>query len=523
MKLVAFFLSFGRSRLKRSGNSMKITTSLNFTILFLLGFAIPVTGHCQTFYVDGGMSGGFTFTVSDGSFGSGGSTGAISYFQETVFLDTIAGTIRQTGTVYLAASSATVRFQDTQQVIQPFPNPPVTVSGDLTVTLNFAGAVLPFDTGTQSASWDGYVYTFPGPLPVYTLPMNGSYSLVTGGETYTGSFNYSLHTIMGWGVDSSIFAFTQLDPTGYPDTILLSGNGVNRVMNTEQFVLAGGPSSLTASNGYTLKFTLGSTERWIWGTNVVTATRVSPSSPPTITSQPQPVLVHSYDNASFSVSASGAMPLSYQWSLNGTNITGATASSLVVSNVTQSDLGEYAVVVTNRFGTLTSSNAMLSMYPFLAAPFTGAITTWGKPAVLSVGAWGTGPLSYQWYMNGTEIGAATDATLTFTNIQFTNAGLYSAVVSSALGSATNPPAQVVVNAAGVSLGFCPALTISGVAGYSYIIQSAPNLTDTNAWVTRTNLTLIQPVELWVDTNVDASSPFNSRYYYRVLPGAASNP
>jgi hypothetical protein len=77
---------------------------------------------------------------------------------------------------------------------------------------------------------------------------------------------------------------------------------------------------------------------------------------------------------------------------------------------------------------------------------------------------------------------------------------------------------VVVNAAGVSLGFCPALTISGVPGYSYVIQSSPDLRNTNAWVTLTNLTLTQPVELWLDTSVDASSPFNSRYFYRVLPG-----
>ncbi|MEI8045352.1 MAG: hypothetical protein WCL11_28335, partial [Verrucomicrobiota bacterium] len=67
-------------------------------------------------------------------------------------------------------------------------------------------------------------------------------------------------------------------------------------------------------------------------------------------------------------------------------------------------------------------------------------------------------------------------------------------------------------------GFSPTLTIGGVAGYSYVIQSSTNLADTNAWVTLTNLTLTQPVELWVDTSVDASTPFYTKYYYRVLPG-----
>jgi hypothetical protein len=239
--------------------------------------------------------------------------------------------------------------------------------------------------------------------------------------------------------------------------------------------------------------------------------------PPTISSQPQPLTVNAGDNATFSVTTTDA-PQAYQWSLNGTNITGATSSSLIISNVAQCDLGSYAVVVTNYAGSATSLNAVLSMYPNIHTPFSGAVTYWGKNATFSVGAWGTGPLSYQWFHNGVAIEDATNQTFMLTSIQATNAGLYSVVVSSALGSVTNTPAQVVVEPAGVSLGFCPALTISGVIGYSYIIQSSANLTDTNAWATLTNLTLTQPVQLWVDTTVDATLPANPNRFYRVLPG-----
>jgi hypothetical protein len=157
--------------------------------------------------------------------------------------------------------------------------------------------------------------------------------------------------------------------------------------------------------------------------------------------------------------------------------------------------------------------------PVILVPFTGAITYWGENATLSVGALGFGPLSYQWYDNGVEIPNATNQTLNLSSIQFTNAGLYSVVVNSPWGSVTNTPAQVVVNTtAGVSVGFCPSLTISGVTGYSYIIQSSTNLTGTNAWVTLTNLTLTQPVQLFIDMSVDASSPFNPQTFYRILPG-----
>ena len=77
---------------------------------------------------------------------------------------------------------------------------------------------------------------------------------------------------------------------------------------------------------------------------------------------------------------------------------------------------------------------------------------------------------------------------------------------------------VCVKSAVMSLEFSPTLTIQGVTGHSYIIQRTADLSNSNSWVTLTNLTLAQPVQNWVDTSVDASSPFNSQYFYQVLPG-----
>jgi len=92
------------------------------------------------------------------------------------------------------------------------------------------------------------------------------------------------------------------------------------------------------------------------------------------------------------------------------------------------------------------------------------------------------------------------------------------VLSSPLGSVTNKPAQVVVNPAGVSFGMFPGVYVSGVVGYTYAIQASSDLTNTNGWTTVANLTLIQPVQLWVDTAVNALSPANPHKYYRVVPG-----
>jgi hypothetical protein len=241
--------------------------------------------------------------------------------------------------------------------------------------------------------------------------------------------------------------------------------------------------------------------------------------PVSILAQPNSLVGPASASASFSVVASGfPAPTSYQWTFNGTNLPGATSSLLNINRINLSTIGNYQVLVGNGYSFTNSTIATLNMSPSITSPFNGATTIWGQSAALSVGAIGSGGLNYQWYVNGVAIDGATSATLNFTSIQFTNGGLYSVVVSSPFGSVTNVAAQVIVNPAEVALGFYPGLTINGVVGYSYIIQSSTNLADVNAWITLTNLTLTQPVQLWLDTSVDASSPFNPLQFYRVLPG-----
>ena len=404
---------------------------------------------------------------------------------------------------------------------------------------------------------------FNNTINAYAYGINNSGQIV--GQDATGGFLYSGGTVtdfsplsggssVAYGINNSgqVVGYAGFGG-GYSQAFLYSGGNMNDLGN-----LGGGSSSANAINnsGQVVGSSAisGGTSHaflYIWGTMIDLNTLISTNPgftlqyaqaindnlqivgyspqhaflltpvrnmPPVITSQPHGATNNAGENTVFSVSVTGTTLLNYQWTLNGTNLPGATSSSLTISNVAQGDLGSYAVVVSDALGTAISSNAVLSMYPNIHTPFSGAATYWGKDATFSVQAWGTGPLNYQWFKDGIALLDATNQTLTLTSIQVTNAGFYSVVVSSALGNVTNTPVQVVVEPAGVSLGFCPALTISGVIGYSYIIQSSANLTDTNAWVTVTNLTLTQPVQLWVDTNVDASSPFKSKCFYRILSG-----
>ena len=87
--------------------------------------------------------------------------------------------------------------------------------------------------------------------------------------------------------------------------------------------------------------------------------------PPVILSQPTNLIVTLTSNATFNVIASGSPVLSYQWNFNGTNISGATNTSLTLTNVRLNQAGGYAVWVTNKYGSIMSSNATLVVNPLL--------------------------------------------------------------------------------------------------------------------------------------------------------------
>jgi hypothetical protein len=95
-------------------------------------------------------------------------------------------------------------------------------------------------------------------------------------------------------------------------------------------------------------------------------TGLSPTAPPSnvapsISSQPASITVTAGQSVSFSVTAIGSAPLSYQWKKGGAAISGATSSTLSIASTVTSDAGNYTVEVTNPYGTATSSAASLTV------------------------------------------------------------------------------------------------------------------------------------------------------------------
>jgi len=150
--------------------------------------------------------------------------------------------------------------------------------------------------------------------------------------------------------------------------------------------------------------------------------------------------------ATFSVVATGAPPLAYQWRFNNANRAGATESTLIINNVQSANQGNYLVVITNFDGSVTSALARLYVLvpPSITTQPADQLVNIGGTASFSVGAAGTAPLSYQWHFNDSALAGKTNPSLSLINVQLTNVGLYSVKVTNLFGSVTSRSATLAI-------------------------------------------------------------------------------
>jgi pectate lyase len=169
-------------------------------------------------------------------------------------------------------------------------------------------------------------------------------------------------------------------------------------------------------------------------------------TPPTITTQPASQTANAGRTATFNVAASGTEPFSYQWRKNGGDIAGANAASLSLSNVQEGDAGTYTVVVSNAAGSATSGAAALTVItpPTITTQPAAQSTALGSNVSFNVAASGTSPFDYQWKKDGADIAGVNSDTLSLSNVQDGDAGIYSVVVSNAAGSVTGEGAALKV-------------------------------------------------------------------------------
>ncbi|HOX56136.1 MAG TPA: immunoglobulin domain-containing protein [Candidatus Paceibacterota bacterium] len=337
----------------------------------------------------------------------------------------------------------------------------VTMTTNKTITANF-GSTAPeividnTDPGWSNTSPGGATWSTGSSTAVPKIGANYLYTAGTGGSSITRSCRWTPD--LGVAGYYDVYVYYQIGPNrtaGATYRVTYNGGTVSSLQNQDSTEVNQGGWFLVGAN---LPFATGTGGYVELGNDAVDTDLVSADAakfvyigpvdtPPSITAQPQGQTVVAGASPTFSVTAAGTIPLSYQWRLNGAPIAGATGSSYTRSNAQPTDAGSYSVVVTNAAGTVTSDDALLivNVPPAITTQPQNLTVNQGAGAVFTVVASGTAPLSYQWRFNDAPIAGATDSAYTRADAQPADAGSYSVVVTNIAGTVTSADATLAVN------------------------------------------------------------------------------
>ena len=260
-------------------------------------------------------------------------------------------------------------------------------------------------------------------------------------------------------------------------------------------------------------------------TNALTAAQIqqvitAANVPPVFAQQPVAPTGTIYEGNSltFSGLAGGSAPLVYQWTKDGANLAGKTTGTLTLNSALASDSGNYALVVTNSFGAVTSSIVALTVIagPPLILQQPQSVTAYvGSKAAFSVKVGGSVPYSYQWMFNATNVlnGATTNA-YAINNVQLANAGTYSCIVTNPYGSSNTVAAALTVLP--VPAGYASAVLADKPIAYWRLGESSGTVAG-DFWGGHNGVyngaSLGQPGFSLVDPDTAASFPFSATKAY----------
>ncbi len=144
------------------------------------------------------------------------------------------------------------------------------------------------------------------------------------------------------------------------------------------------------------------------------------------------------------LNASGDSPTALQWRFQGNPIPGQTGLTLTLASVQPSNAGNYSVVAQFASGPVTSLNARLTIVlpPMITKQPQSLTVNPNSDVILSVVAEGTGPLAFQWLLNGNPIAGATGQSLTLSRVQPDQSGAYRVIVSNPVGAVVSEVAFV---------------------------------------------------------------------------------
>lgn len=160
--------------------------------------------------------------------------------------------------------------------------------------------------------------------------------------------------------------------------------------------------------------------------------QLSVNDPAVILTDPQSQALVVGDTVTFSVTVAGTGPFSYQWRKGVSDLDGATESTLVLADLTQTDEGTYSVAVTNDVNEAISAGAVLTVTagaPVIVGLTPPQLVGINTEVTLEVTAEGSGELTYQWSKNRVAIAKATGSRLVLAAAQIKDAGAYQVTVT----------------------------------------------------------------------------------------------
>ena len=230
-----------------------------------------------------------------------------------------------------------------------------------------------------------------------------------------------------------------------------------------------------------------------WAGAAPTGGRVfTPGGAPVITAQPANVAILAGSTVVISLTVTGASPFAYQWQFNSNNIVGANGPSLLLPNVQLSQSGAYRVIVLGAGGSVTSDNALLTVFEppsvtqqpsnvFVRVPPDTAMSP-TRSAVFTVsGATANPPLAYRWRVHGTNIpldttnmfGLTTNR-LVITNVLFEHAGLYSCALTDGNGTVFSSEAVLGIPPFLISISSPQIVPEGADISVSAVVQASPS-------------------------------------------------
>jgi hypothetical protein len=227
-------------------------------------------------------------------------------------------------------------------------------------------------------------------------------------------------------------------------------------------------------------------------------------SAPTILIPPRTQTAEAGSAVGLSVHATGALPLSFLWYLNDTNlISWSTDSALELTNVQIFDSGAYTVVVTNVVGAVTSAPVLVSVIAAVERrPVPGVKLTGEAGSLLSVDYADSLSPAPNWTPLGSVSLSTTSQYYFDLTLPFPPQRFYRAWQTGNPGSTPS-----------LTLDLIPAITLTGSIGASVRLDYINRFGPIDGWVTLDTVTLTNTSQLYFDVSAPGQLP----RLYRLVP------